>query len=237
MIRLALVWLLLQLIHIQSSTLPLNRVKVSRHESGRIFPNVNSLYLPVLHQLEPEKAGDLYDTLSKSCGCCSVSLRHDSAIDALKVLCETNAVRGGSMVIGASTITSVKQIIQCGNSGAKFISTMTTTREIYQKAIELDMNILCGVSTYSEALACLEWGAKSLKFYTASDIQPIKLKEILKLINMNNNEYSFVVAGGIQSTDIIPYLNAGATGFAIGMDCKKLATQEIADKLAAFPTL
>ncbi len=238
MAGLAAVWLLLQLILTRSaSTLPSNRLKLSRCMTGKIFPSLNSLYLPVLHQLEPERASDLYDTLATSHTCCSVSLRHDSAIDALKSLCEINAVRGGAMIIGASTITSVEQVIQCKNSGSKFISTMTTTKEIYQKAIELDMNIMCGVSTYSEAIACLEWGAKSLKFYPASNVPPSKLKEILKLINKNNNEYSFVVAGGIQITDVVPYLSAGATGFALGIDCKKLATKDIAHKLAAFPIM
>lgn len=233
----AVLWLLQLILTDSSLTLPSARLKWPRCESGAIFPDLNSLYLPVLHQLEPEHVCDLYDTLVQSHPCCSVSLRHDSAIDSLKLLCEINAVRGGAMVIGASTITSVEQVIQCKNSGSKFISTMTTTKTIYQKAVELDMNIMCGVSTYSEAIACLEWGAKSLKFYPASSVPPSKLKEILKLINRNNNEYSFVVAGGIQTTDVVPYLNAGATGFALGIDCKKLATEEIANKLAAFPIM
>lgn len=240
MLDLMLIWLLalVQLMQLHAmSTMPLDRLKASHHGTGRIFPAVNSLYLPVLHQLEPDRSSEVYDTLVQSHNCCSVSLRHDSAMDALKEICEINAIRGGSMTIGASTITSVEQIIQCKNHGAKFISTMTTTRKIYQKAVELDMSILCGVSTYSEAFECLEWGATSLKFYPASDVTPLKLKEILKLLNKNNNAYSFVVAGGIQSADVIPYLNAGATGFALGIDCKKLSIEEVTNKLATFPIM
>lgn len=101
---------------------------------------------------------------------------------------------------------------------------------------KLEMPILCGVLSVGEAKQALLWGAEALKFYPATSLKPIALKEIItKLQNdgslLSSNVTDIIVAGGVLDIDYEAYLNAGATSFAVGFDCKKMAPSQIRIKL------
>ena len=107
---------------------------------------------------------------------------------------------------------------------------------------KLDMPILCGVSTLDEARQALVWGAEALKFYPATAISPLALKDILGELRrdgafLNGYVTDIIVAGGVSETDFGPYIAAGATNFAMGFDCKTMTPSQIRMKLKGFNKL
>jgi 2-keto-3-deoxy-6-phosphogluconate aldolase len=98
------------------------------------------------------------------------------------------------------------------------------------------MPILCGVLTFKEAKQALLSSADALKFYPATAMKPKLLAEIINQLKDEglvsaNKMVDIIVAGGVLDTDLEAYLQAGATGFAIGFDCRKVTPRQIQTKL------
>lgn len=99
-----------------------------------------------------------------------------------------------------------------------------------------EMPILCGVLTFNEAKQALLNSADALKFYPATAMKPKILAEIIGQLKdeglvSTNKMIDIIVAGGVLDIDFEAYLKAGATGFAIGFDCKKVTPSHIRIKL------
>ena len=116
------------------------------------------------------------------------------------------------------------------------MSTMFISRTLITQSHELEMPVLCGVSSLSEARQALLWGAEALKFYPATSLKPTIFKNIMAELKndgmlSSSNVTDIIVAGGVSDTDYEAYLSAGATGFAVGFDCKKMTPSQIRIKL------
>ena len=128
------------------------------------------------------------------------------------------------------------QISEAESNGALFVSTMFNSRALINQSKQKDMPILSGVSSLIEARQALSWGAEALKFYTATEFRPAMLREIINELKYDGslaaaNVTDLIVAGGVLEIDYQAYLEAGATNFAIGFDCKKMAPSQIKAKL------
>ena len=109
---------------------------------------------------------------------------------------------------------------------------MFNSRTLIEQSHTVEMSILCGVSSYSEAKQALLWGAEALKFYPGTIIKPKDLKNILTELKsdgllLSSNVTDIIVAGGVLDTDYEAYIKAGATNFAMGFDCKKMTPRQI----------
>jgi 2-keto-3-deoxy-6-phosphogluconate aldolase len=99
-----------------------------------------------------------------------------------------------------------------------------------------EMPILCGVLTFKEAKQALLSNANALKFYPATAMNPKLLAKIIDQLKdeglvSSNKMIDIIVAGGVLNTDFEAYMRAGATGFAIGFDCRKVTPNQIQIKL------
>jgi 2-dehydro-3-deoxyphosphogalactonate aldolase len=70
-----------------------------------------------------------------------------------------------------------------------------------------------GVATVSEALLAYNEGARWLKLFPAASYGENHLKAMLSILPEDVN---FVAVGGVDSTNIQSWLNAGAKGVGIG---------------------
>ena len=70
-----------------------------------------------------------------------------------------------------------------------------------------------GVATPSEAFSALDAGANALKFFPAEIIGPAGVKAMLAVLPRGTVT---LPVGGIESTNMQEYLEAGASGFGIG---------------------
>ena len=124
------------------------------------------------------------------------------------------------------------QICEAERNGALFVSTMFISKTLITHSHELQMPVLCGVSSLSEARQALLWGAEALKFYPATSLKPSIFKNIMTELKndgtlSSSNVTDIVVAGGALGTDFEAYLSGGATSFAVGFDCKKMTPSQI----------
>lgn len=87
---------------------------------------------------------------------------------------------------------------------------------------------------FETSISC---GANFLKVYPSSAVSPAALSNILKKVNKtvaNSNEkpLRIFVSGGVTPQHVLPYLEAGATDFIIGLDAAVLSYGEMKQKLA-----
>ena len=173
------------------------------------LPWQQSHVIPVIHNLESFQVPSIIDALD-GIRCCSVSLRHASALSSLTALAEQF---GPYCEVGVSTVVSTNQvdttvcssitndrllrhlqpfehlchfqipktqIAEAEVNGALFVSTMFNSKALIMQSKKLELPILCGVSTLDEARQALLWGANALKFYPATEIKPRALQDILE---------------------------------------------------------
>ena len=201
--------------------------------------------LPVIHNLELFQVPYIIEALD-GIKCCTVSLRHAAALDSLRELTEQF---GPFCTVGVSTVVSEQQIRDAHAAGAEFISTTFNAESLLIEAKRLDMPILCGTLTYSEAKASLDMGADALKFYPSTQISPTALRDVIQQLTADGTYHFGVVpegehstfrdvyvAGGVQETDFASYMKAGANGFAIGFDCKSMTPKAMQKQLKGLST-
>ena len=198
--------------------------------TGAIFPERNPVLLPVLHNLEAEWAEAVLASLPMRTTVCSVSFRHERAVAALRGLVAASsreAAREGTgrRLIGASTVCSEQQVRQAKEAGAEFISTMFYSERVQQIARSFELPVLGGVVTEVEARKSIASGISSLKFYPSSAVTPEMLAETLNALGDKARGLDVIVAGGVREVDVEDYIRAGATGFAIGIDCLKFQNE------------
>lgn len=197
--------------------------------------------LPVLHNLEPEIAPLIYKELNDlGFTSCSVSLRHGNAMQALeslsKIMYSQNGKGNAFTTIGASSLVAEEQLLQCVKLGTNFVSTMYLCKPIMVLARQHHMCVLAGVQTLSDAQEAITYGASALKFFPSTNISPENLRDIIDKLNThdsshnlldttdaqdNDKRLSLYIAGGIKPHDCDNYISSGATGFAVGIDCKQ----------------
>jgi len=226
-VRLALLWLCVLARNCAAATLL--RQRGTAH--GRSGP----FLVPVLHDLDAAWASSVYSALPPRVRACTVSFRHVGASEALRELCAAAATDPTStLAVGASTICSEEQVWAAKRSGATFISTMYFSPRIVEVAVAAQLSVLGGVVNHAEARTTIDSGVDSLKFYPSSTVSPLSLTRILEQLGKDDvKERDILVAGGLTEDDFQKYLAAGATGFAVGIDCKSLpdSSQGITAKL------
>lgn len=92
-----------------------------------------------------------------------VTLRTPSALAAIKAIAKEVA----GAVPGAGTILSSEQINAAVAAGARFLVSPGATRELARAAARSPVPFLPGCATVSEAMALMELGFRSLKFFPA----------------------------------------------------------------------
>lgn len=165
-------------------------------------------------------------TTMKERKCCSVSLRHPAGIDAFSQLKSRIVKNNSDCLVGASTVVSLDQIDELHQHNVDFISTTFFSRTLVKYAHKNSIPVLCGVSSYEEAYEALCNEVEALKFYPASIVTPRHLQEILMKLDIPKNFGSIpvIVAGGVKADSMREYLNNGANGFAVGVNCKNVMT-------------
>jgi len=162
---------------------------------------------------------------------------------------EADIFSSSRLMIGASTVCAENQLREIKLLGGQFASTMYYARSLAKVAREVRLPLLHGVLTMSEAREALLDAYQSadgsnngiecaLKFFPASQLKSEKLGEMLAQIKLREHhllaQTSIFVAGGVELKDLLGYIEAGAHGFAVGIDCKRLSKEQITKKLEDY---
>ena len=120
---------------------------------------------------------------------------------------------GDSMLVGAGTVLSTRQVQEVKDSGGRIIVSPDTNIDVIAAAAEAGLVSSPGYFTPSEAFAAIRAGAHALKLFPAEGASPSVLKAQLAVIP---RDIPVLAVGGIKPDNMRPWLDAGATGFGLG---------------------
>jgi 2-dehydro-3-deoxyphosphogalactonate aldolase len=135
---------------------------------------------------------------------------------------------GESMLVGAGTVLTTREVAQVRDAGGRIIVSPDTNPGVIATAAEAGLVSSPGYFTPSEAFAALRAGATSLKLFPAEGATPALLKAHLAVLPPG---IPLLPVGGIHPDNMKPWLDAGATGFGLGSGLYK-PRQSAADTLA-----
>lgn len=117
------------------------------------------------------------------------------------------------VLIGAGTVLNTEQVKDVHAAGGRLIVSPNFNPAVVAQALALNMVVLPGVATPTEAFAALESGAHGLKLFPAEMISPATLKALRAVLP---KAAALMPVGGITPDNMAVYRAAGATGFGLG---------------------
>jgi len=125
-----------------------------------------------------------------------------NAYEIIKLLSEN-----GDICVGAGTVLNLQSAEEAYNSGAKFIVSPHTDREIIEFTKSNKLVSIAGAFTSSEIVGAEKLGADYVKIFPASTVGPKYVRAIKEALPFAN----IMVTGGINKDNINDYISAGAS--------------------------
>ena len=116
-------------------------------------------------------------------------------------------------LIGAGTVLNAQQVQDVHGAGGRLVVAPNFNPAVVAQALALNMVVLPGVATPTEAFAALDAGAHGLKLFPAEMITPATVKALRAVLPKSA---ALMPVGGITSVNMTAYRTAGASGFGLG---------------------
>ena len=116
-------------------------------------------------------------------------------------------------LIGAGTVLNAQQVKDVHAAGGRLVVAPNFKPAVVAQALALNMVVLPGVATPTEAFAALDAGAHGLKLFPAEMITPATVKALLAVLPKTA---ALMPVGGITTDNMAAYLAAVASGFGLG---------------------
>ncbi len=116
-------------------------------------------------------------------------------------------------VVGAGTVLDPDAVRAVSDAGGRLIVAPNFDPAVAAEATRLDLTYLPGIGTLSEAFAALAAGASALKLFPAEMIPPAALRAMRSVLPA---QVKLLPVGGISTTSMQAYSQAGASGFGLG---------------------
>jgi 2-dehydro-3-deoxyphosphogalactonate aldolase len=116
-------------------------------------------------------------------------------------------------LIGAGTVLNAQQVKDVHAAGGRLVVAPNFNPAVVAQALALNMVVLPGVATPTEAFAALDAGAHGLKLFPAEMISPATVKALRAVLP---KDAALMPVGGITPDNMAVYRAAGATGFGLG---------------------
>jgi 2-dehydro-3-deoxyphosphogalactonate aldolase len=116
-------------------------------------------------------------------------------------------------LIGAGTVLNAQQVKEVHAAGGRLVVAPNFNPAVVAQALALNMVVLPGVATPTEAFAALDAGAHGLKLFPAEMISPATVKAMRAVLP---KDAALMPVGGITPDNMAVYRAAGASGFGLG---------------------
>lgn len=120
---------------------------------------------------------------------------------------------GDRVLVGAGTVLSPDHVDEAAAAGAKLIVAPNADPEVIARAVKLDLVVLPGVATMTEAFAALKAGASGLKLFPGEALGPEVVKAWRSVLP---RDVQLFPVGGVSPERMAPFRRAGADGFGVG---------------------
>lgn len=107
------------------------------------------------------------------------------------------------ILVGAGTVLTTEQAQRALGAGAKFIVSPGLNPKVVDYCLEKNVLVTPGISTPSELELALEKGLKILKFFPAESLGGLSF---LKSMSAPYSGVKFIPTGGVNATNLLPYL-------------------------------
>ena len=167
----------------------------------------------ILRGLTPARAPEVSAALV-GCGfrTIEVPLNSPEPFDTIKLLAQAH---GATCLIGAGTVLTPAEVDRVHAAGGRLIVSPHCDADVIRRALELNMRVLPGIATATEAFTAISAGATELKLFPAATYGPRHLKALKSVLPRHVKVYP---VGGIGSQDISEWLASGADGFGFGSE-------------------
>lgn len=124
----------------------------------------------------------------------------------------------GKLVVGAGTVLSVPDVNLLKAHGGQISVSPDCNEAVIARARELGLEPVPGVFTPTEAFAAIRSGATHLKLFPAEAASPATVKAWRAVLPKQAKVYA---VGGITTTNMQGWVDAGVAGFGIGSNIYK----------------
>jgi 2-dehydro-3-deoxyphosphogalactonate aldolase len=139
-----------------------------------------------------------------------VPLNSPDPLESIARLCGTFGER---CLCGAGTVLSVAEVEAVRAAGGRLIVTPNTDPAVIERAVALNLTVMPGFATATEALRAIQAGAHALKLFPAATYGPGHLKTIRDVLPKS---VRVLAVGGVGAANLVPWIEAGAAGFGVG---------------------
>ena len=149
------------------------------------------------------------DLLTAGLRAVEISLTTPGALDAIA---EVVAGAPAGTLVGVGTALTAEDVRAARAAGARFVVSPIAAPEVVATARRLDLPVLPGVATPTEAVAAAEAGATAVKVFPASLWSPAVLREVRTALPWLDT----VPTGGVDLASLPAWIEAGAAGVGLG---------------------
>lgn len=143
-------------------------------------------------------------------GVVEVPIQTPEAIEALRAVAAAGAERGEH--VGAGTVVNTTLVAVAADAGARFTVAPGTDRDVWAASVEADMPHLPGVGTGTEVHRAVALGAQWVKVFPSGALGPAWLEQM----HGPFPQVKFIATGGIDASNAVAFLRAGATAVGVG---------------------
>jgi 2-dehydro-3-deoxyphosphogalactonate aldolase len=170
----------------------------------------------ILRGVKPDEAEAIAAVIEAAgIGIVEVPLNSPEPIESIRRLARAFGAR---MLVGAGTVMTPDQVAAIAAVGGRLIVTPHADLNVLGAAKAAGLLACPGFFTPTEAFALLAGGADALKLFPAEAASPAVLKGIRAVLPAGT---AVLPVGGIDATNMGPWLKAGAAGFGIGSSIYK----------------
>jgi 2-dehydro-3-deoxyphosphogalactonate aldolase len=132
-----------------------------------------------------------------------------------KSIAALSSALAADCLVGAGTVLNAEDVRRAQAAGAQLIVSPNFDADVVGTALQLDMQVLPGVATATEAFNAIRAGAKRLKLFPASSYGPKHLQALRTVLPA---DAGMLAVGGVAAEHIADWLAAGAAGFGFGSE-------------------
>lgn len=165
----------------------------------------------ILRGITPDEVKEVGTALyEKGVRCIEVPLNSPSPLDSIARLA---SAMPADCVVGAGTVLLPEDVRKVRDAGGTLIVAPNTSPKVIQMAVAMNMRIIPGVATPTDAFRAVEFGARYLKLFPAGTYGPGHLKAMLAVLPKH---VSVLAVGDIEPAEFADWRAAGAVGFGLG---------------------
>lgn len=181
----------------------------------------------ILRGLLPSRAVEVGETIAAA-GIRSIEVPLNSP-DPYASIRKLSELFGDRCLCGAGTVLDAADVSRTHDAGGRLIVAPNCDPDVIEAALKLDMIVMPGIATATEAFAAIRAGARHLKLFPAATYGSRHLKALRDVLPAHARVYP---VGGVSAADIAQWLAAGAAGFGFGSDIFKPAysVRDIAER-------